>query len=83
MAKHDPEYEHEHIGIPGYLGVFGILVVGTILTYIVALQDLCAAILRKSASPFSSPLYVTIAANQSVSPASSPSLPVQRASSGW
>lgn len=32
--------ENEHIGIPGYLGVFGILVVGTILTYVVALQDL-------------------------------------------
>jgi cytochrome c oxidase subunit 4 len=40
MAEHHPEHEHEHIGIPGYLGVFGILVVGTILTYIVALQDL-------------------------------------------
>ncbi len=40
MAKHDPEFEHEHIAIPGYLLVFGILVVGTILTYIVALQDL-------------------------------------------
>lgn len=32
--------EHEHIGIPGYLGVFAILVVGTIITYLVALQDL-------------------------------------------
>ena len=40
MAKHDPEFEHEHIAIPGYLLVFGVLVVGTILTYIVALQDL-------------------------------------------
>jgi cytochrome c oxidase subunit 4 len=29
-----------HIGIPGYLLVFGILVVGTILTFLVALQDL-------------------------------------------
>jgi len=29
-----------HIGIPGYLVVFGILVVGTILTFVVALQDL-------------------------------------------
>ena len=29
-----------HIGIPGYLGVFAILVVGTILTFVVALQDL-------------------------------------------
>ena len=40
MAKHDPEFEHEHIAIPGYLLVFGVLVVGTILTYVVALQDL-------------------------------------------
>lgn len=39
MADHE-HHENEHIGIPGYLGVFGILVVGTILTYIVALQDL-------------------------------------------
>ena len=35
MEKHAP-----HIAMPGYLGVFGILVVGTILTYTVALQDL-------------------------------------------
>jgi len=40
MAKHEHHTENEHIGIPGYLGVFGILVVGTILTYLVALQDL-------------------------------------------
>jgi cytochrome c oxidase subunit 4 len=40
MAKHEHHTENEHIGIPGYLGVFGILVVGTILTYVVALQDL-------------------------------------------
>ncbi|HNQ15653.1 MAG TPA: cytochrome C oxidase subunit IV family protein [Pyrinomonadaceae bacterium] len=32
--------DNEHIGIPGYLGVFGILVVGTIVTYLVALTDL-------------------------------------------
>jgi len=32
--------EEQHIGIPGYLGVFAILVVGTILTYVMALQDL-------------------------------------------
>lgn len=38
MSEHHTE--NEHIGIPGYLGVFAILVVGTILTYIVALQDL-------------------------------------------
>lgn len=29
-----------HIGIPGYLGIFAILVVGTILTYFVATIDL-------------------------------------------
>ncbi len=34
------EHGEEHIGIPGYIGVFLILVVGTILTYVVALQDL-------------------------------------------
>ncbi|MFV0387365.1 MAG: cytochrome C oxidase subunit IV family protein [Pyrinomonadaceae bacterium] len=33
-------HEKEHIGIPGYVGVFLILVVGTILTYVVALVDL-------------------------------------------
>ena len=47
MADHNAEQhlEHteahkEHIGIPGYLGVFAILVVGTILTYFVATVDL-------------------------------------------
>ena len=34
------EANKEHIGIPGYLGVFAVLVVGTILTYYVALVDL-------------------------------------------
>lgn len=34
------EHGEQHIGIPGYLGVFGILVVGTIVTYLVALIDL-------------------------------------------
>jgi cytochrome c oxidase subunit IV len=42
---HDHDIEHteahkEHIGIPGYIGVFLILVVGTILTYFAALYDL-------------------------------------------
>ncbi|MGI8811444.1 MAG: cytochrome C oxidase subunit IV family protein [Pyrinomonadaceae bacterium] len=37
---HSHEEEHQHIGIPGYLGVFTILVVGTILTYFVATIDL-------------------------------------------
>ena len=32
--------EEAHIGIPGYIAVFAILVVGTILTYVVALYDL-------------------------------------------
>lgn len=32
--------EHEHIAIPGYLGVFAILIVGTVLTYYAATVDL-------------------------------------------
>jgi len=32
--------EEQHIGIPGYLGVFFILVVGTVATYYVATRDL-------------------------------------------
>lgn len=44
MAEHH-DIEHteahkEHIGLTGYLFVFGILVVGTIVTYLVALTDL-------------------------------------------
>src|SRR5947199_4610512 len=38
MAEHHSE--EQHIGMPGYLAVFAVLVVGTILTYVVALQDL-------------------------------------------
>ena len=34
------EHGEQHIGIPGYLIVFGILFVGTIITYLVALRDL-------------------------------------------
>src|SRR5947208_16294013 len=34
------EEEHQHIGIPGYLGVFAVLVVGTILTYLTSKIDL-------------------------------------------
>jgi cytochrome c oxidase subunit 4 len=41
---HDEHTEHEHIGIPGYLVVFGILVVGTIITYYVSLLDLDGAL---------------------------------------
>src|SRR6476619_3744736 len=38
---HEEHHEHdEHIGIPGYLGVFAVLVVGTIATYYVATRDL-------------------------------------------
>ena len=38
---HEEHHEHdEHIGIPGYLGVFAVLVVGTIVTYAVATIDL-------------------------------------------
>lgn len=40
MSEHKTDHEDEHIGILGYLIVFGILFVGTILTYVVALQDL-------------------------------------------
>lgn len=41
MAEHHEEHgENQHIGIFGYLVVFGILVVGTILTYAVATVDL-------------------------------------------
>jgi cytochrome c oxidase subunit 4 len=44
MAEHH-DIEHteahkEHMGIPGYFVIFGILVVGTILTYAVATRDL-------------------------------------------
>ena len=37
MEKHD---EEQHIGIPGYLAVFAVLVVGTIGTYYIATFDL-------------------------------------------
>jgi len=46
MAKHTDDQVHHmeehapHIALPGYLGVFAVLVVGTILTYTVALRDL-------------------------------------------
>ena len=32
--------DHEHMNIPKYIGIFLILTVGTILTYVVALTDL-------------------------------------------
>lgn len=45
MAQHSPEHHDEHgehhiVSIPLYLMVFGILVVGTIVTYLVATVDL-------------------------------------------
>jgi cytochrome c oxidase subunit IV len=40
MSDKHMETGEGHIGIPGYLGVFGILVVGTILTYVTAQWDL-------------------------------------------
>ncbi|MEO7657992.1 MAG: cytochrome C oxidase subunit IV family protein [Pyrinomonadaceae bacterium] len=36
----DNHSENEHIGIPGYLGVFTVLIVGTVLTYYAATVDL-------------------------------------------
>ncbi len=36
----DNHQEHEHMNIPKYIGVFAILFVGTIVTYVVALTDL-------------------------------------------
>ena len=43
MADHDTDHdhiEHDHMDIPKYLGVFAILVVGTIATYFAATIDL-------------------------------------------
>ena len=45
MADKHHTHEHdnnpnEHIGIPGYLGVLAVLIVGTILTYYAATVDL-------------------------------------------
>ncbi|MEO7673238.1 MAG: cytochrome C oxidase subunit IV family protein [Pyrinomonadaceae bacterium] len=39
MSEHHEE-QHEHMNIPKYLGVFAILVVGTVATYITAQWDL-------------------------------------------
>jgi cytochrome c oxidase subunit 4 len=36
----DNHDENQHIGIPGYIGVFSILVIGTILTYVTSQMDL-------------------------------------------
>lgn len=40
MAEHHEEHEHDHMNIPKYVGIFMILVVGTILTYYTATIDL-------------------------------------------
>src|SRR6478609_12016013 len=39
-SEHPDHADEQHIGIPGYLGVFAVLIVGTILTYLVAKVDL-------------------------------------------
>jgi cytochrome c oxidase subunit 4 len=38
--EHGADHNDQHIGLPGYLAVFAVLVVGTIVTYYVALIDL-------------------------------------------
>lgn len=38
--NHEQHEQHEHMNIPKYIGVFMILVVGTVLTYFVATVDL-------------------------------------------
>ena len=38
--NHEQHEQHEHMNIPKYIGVFMILVVGTIATYLVATVDL-------------------------------------------
>jgi cytochrome c oxidase subunit IV len=38
--EHSHEHEHEHMNIPKYFLVFGILVLGTIVTYFTATIDL-------------------------------------------
>ena len=39
-TEHHAQDPNAHIGIPGYLGVFMILIVGTVLTYFAATIDL-------------------------------------------
>jgi cytochrome c oxidase subunit IV len=38
--EHNEHAEHEHMNIPKYIGVFMVLVVGTIVTYYTSLMDL-------------------------------------------
>lgn len=40
MAENHEVHEHDHMNIPKYLGIFAILVVGTILTYYAATVDM-------------------------------------------
>lgn len=40
MTDNHNEHQHEHMTIPKYVGVFLVLVVGTVLTYTVATRDL-------------------------------------------
>ncbi len=43
MSEEHPEHEHiehDHMTIPRYLGVFAVLVVGTVLTYYAATVDM-------------------------------------------
>ena len=37
--KHEEHAEHEHMNIPKYVGVFLVLVVGTVLTFLTAQMD--------------------------------------------
>ncbi len=39
-THNEHDHDHEHMNIPKYIGIFMILVVGTILTYITASWDL-------------------------------------------
>ncbi len=39
MSEHT-ELGKQHIGLPGYIGVFLVLVVGTIITYLAAMVDM-------------------------------------------
>ena len=39
MAEHE-QHDHDHMTIPKYIGIFMVLVVGTILTYFAATVDL-------------------------------------------
>ena len=38
--EHEHDHDHEHMNIPKYIGIFMILVVGTILTYYAATVDM-------------------------------------------